>query len=153
MFREGPIKKRLDKIVLQQKKAIRVVLGAPYNCHTLPFFKILQFDDLYKCSLIKVGNLIARPLHNTPKGFLECFKIQPTTTTRSNISTNLVIPFCKLENLKKLCSHQVPYLYNSLNHIQLDTPDISIVEIFKATCYTTYEEFECLRKKCYSCRK
>ena len=68
MFREGPIKKRLDKIVLQQKKAIRVVLGAPYNCHTLPHFgklKILQFD-LCKCSLIKVGNRIVRPLHNSP---------------------------------------------------------------------------------------
>ena len=58
-----------------------------------------------------------------------------------------------LRRAKRRNMERLALVYNSLNHIQLDTPDISIVEIFKATCYTTYEEFECLRKKCYSCRK
>ena len=42
-----------------------------------------------------------------------------------------------LRRAKRRNMERLALVYNSLNHIQLDTPAISIVEIFKAKCYTT----------------
>ena len=117
----GASQSYLGKIITLQKKVARVVFGAPYNSHTHTLFgKIgaLQFADLYKYNLIKIGNRFVYPFKDTPTGFLECFGIQPKTGTRSGQKNNLLVPFCKNKSLERLCTNQVPVIYNSLKVIQ-----------------------------------
>ena len=117
----GSCKTYLGKLISQQKKAVRVVLGAPYNSHTEPLFGrigALQFSDLYKHSLVKIGNRFVYPFKDTPQGFLECFSIQHKTCTRSGQKANLNVPLCKSKSMERLCTSKVPLIYNTLNDIQ-----------------------------------
>ena len=146
----------LGKIISLQKKAVRVVFGAPYNSHTEPLFgKIgaLQFTDLYKHSLVKIGNRFVYPFKDTPKGFLECFSLQPKTCTRSGQKSNLLVPFCKNKSMERFCTYQTPLVYNSLKDIKKSCPKQSTPQAFKSFCISSYKNFICLRKNCYSCRK
>ena len=146
----------LKKLISLQKKALRVVVGAPYNAHTEPIFarlKLLQFNDLYKLSLLKLAHTKINPFPDTPRSPLECFEIQPTTITRSSRTTNLIIPFCPNEGLKRLCIHQVPFTYNSLNHLILSDKKANITERFRSTTIAKYQNFVCQKIKCQTCRK
>ena len=146
----------LKKLISLQKKALRVVVGAPYNAHTEPIFarlKLLQFNDLYKLSLLKLAHTKINPFPDTPRSPLECFEIQPTTITRSSRTTNLIIPFCPNEGLKRLCIHQVPFTYNSLNHLILSDKKANITERFRSTTIVKYQNFVCQKIKCQTCRK
>lgn len=146
----------IDKLISLQKKAIRLVVGAPYNSHTKPLFarlQILEFGDLYKLSLLKIANSKINPTYDTPKSPLECFNIQPVTVTRSSQTTNLVIPFCSRESHKRLCIHQVPFFYNKFNYLTLLDNSSNITDLFHSTCIENYRKFVCLRKKCHSCKR
>ena len=152
----GTYKTYLDKLISLQKKALRIVVGAPYNSHTVPIFgrlKLLQFDDLYKLSLIKLANTKINPSYDTPRSPLECFKIQTPTITRSSKTTNLVIPFCSQKSQERLCIHQVPFIYNSLNHLTLLDKSANITDLFHSTSIDKYRKFICLKKNCYSCKR
>ena len=49
-------KTHVNKIVIKQTKAIRIMTGAQYNAHTNPLFKqlnIVKLDDLYKLQIAK----------------------------------------------------------------------------------------------------
>ena len=139
-----------------QKKALRVVVGSPYNSHTAPIFgrlQLLEFNDLYKLSLIKLANTKINPSHDTPGSPMECFQIQTPTITRSNKTTNLVIPFCSQKSQERLCIHQVPFIYNSINHLTLLDKSANITDLFHSTCIERYRKFTCLKKKCHSCKR
>ena len=152
----GASQSYLGKIITLQKKVARVVFGAPYNSHTHTLFgKIgaLQFADLYKYNLIKIGNRFVYPFKDTPTGFLECFSIQPKTSTRSGQKNNLLVPFCKNNSLERLCTNKVPVIYNSLKDIQKSDHKQSTPQAFYSDCINSYNNFICLRKNCYSCRR
>ena len=152
----GASQSYLGKIITLQKKAVRVVLGAPYNSHALPLFgkiKALQFADLYKYNLLKIGNRFVYPFKDTPKGFLECFQVQPKTCTRAGQKTNLLIPPCKNKTMEKLCTYQVPYIYNSLNNTPKKHFKQSIPQAFFDNCIDNYNNFICHRNNCYACKQ
>ena len=152
----GACKTYLDKLISLQKKAIRIVVGAPYNSHTQPLFgklKVLEFSDLYKLSLIKLANSKINPTYDTPKSPFECFKIQPATVTRSNKTTNLIIPFCSTKSLERLCIHQVPFIYNNLNYLTLLDKSANITDLFHSTSIDKYRIFICQKRNCYSCKR
>ena len=62
----------LTKLVIMQKKIIRVIAGATYNAHTEPIFKhlrVLKLTDIYKMQVSKyvlnfLHNLLPTPLSN-----------------------------------------------------------------------------------------
>ena len=60
----------LNKLVILQKKAVRIIGTVPYNSHThglFQTFKILKLNDIYKLYLgkhtfMKLNNLLPKPL-------------------------------------------------------------------------------------------
>jgi hypothetical protein len=65
-------KTNTNKIIVMQKKAVRIIAHAPYNSHTHEIFqhyKILKYDDIYKLYLGKymfqqLNGLLPEPLLN-----------------------------------------------------------------------------------------
>ena len=104
-------------------------------------------------NLLKIGNRFVYPFKDTPKGFLECFQVQPKTCTRAGQKTNLLIPPCKNKTMEKLCTYQVPYIYNSLNNTPKKHFKQSIPQAFFDNCIDNYNNFICHRNNCYACKQ
>ena len=71
----------------------------------------------------------------------------------SGQKNNLLVPFCKNNSLERLCTNKVPVIYNSLKDIQKSDHKQSTPQAFYSDCINSYNNFICLRKNCYSCRR
>ena len=68
-------KTHLNKFVVLQKKAMRIIAHAPYNAHTNDLFlrfRLLKLDDIYKT---QVGTYMFKELHSlSPEPLLRNYR-------------------------------------------------------------------------------
>ena len=107
----GTYSTHLDNLQKLQKRAVRLLTGAPYDSHSSPIFyalKILKFPDIYKFNLcvymyqqIGIGNYSVQHYLNTRNRHLATTKYHRLSTTQHSVSFN------------------GPKIYNSLpNHLK-----------------------------------
>jgi hypothetical protein len=105
----------LNKILLVQKKAIRVITKENYNAHTAPLFKklgILPFDKLLIQA--KLNFMHAIEYNYAPSTFSSTF----TKNNDRNIDHNLrnvndfLIPFARIDLFKKIPLYSFPKAWN-----------------------------------------
>ena len=105
-------KTHLHKLVTQQKKAIRIINQAAYNCHTSPLFKannILKLHDLYNLNTIKYMQPIIKK--TAPSEIIKLFPFKQTSCTRQ---LNIRIPIFKKTSSMKSILYMGPKLITSL---------------------------------------
>ena len=106
----------LKKIVIQQKKAIRIVTNSKYNSHTVPLFKhheILPLDEEGKFSkIIFMYDYIHGRLPHSFDG-LWITNYQRGGDDRELRNANLFdIPFIRLESFKSFPMAEIPRVWN-----------------------------------------
>jgi exonuclease III len=142
--------KDIDQIRKQQKRAIRIIVGANYNAHTEILFgqsKILKFDDLVNINII---NFTSKFFHKKlPESFDNMFKV-----LSSQRSKKLLISIPKTKHLEYFPAVSFPKLWNNLrNEIRLSGSVKKSLSMIKKDYFSTYKSFHCNKRKCFSCKK
>ena len=121
----------LSRIVLLQKRIIRIINHSKFDAHTDPIFKdlrILKFHDTCK---LKTGQFVYLCRSKLlPKIFNEMYDICNTHShyTRS-LKTQLKTPFCRTKLRQFAVSYQGSKLYNSLSEEIIHSNSLSIFTI------------------------
>ncbi len=90
----------LNKIIVMQKKAIRLITGSHYNAHTTPLFtelKVLKFEDMYDLQLSKF--IFCLYQNNIPKPLQSFFSLNSDThnySTRNQNNPSLPLHKCNV---------------------------------------------------------
>ena len=121
----------LDRLILLQKKVIRVLGNEDFYAHSSPIFKslkILKFQDIY---FLNLGKFMFSYTHNLlPEGFNNFFS--PTDKTHSynlRSSSLFYLPFCRTKIRQFTVYYQGPKFFNSLRY---DIRSASTIESFQA---------------------
>ena len=141
-------KKKTEKIIKIQKRAIRNVCNAKYNAHTQPLFgctRTLTIDDLFKLAAIR--NIKKAHLNQTPKRIQILFSKH--TTDRPQRIANNIKP--ELTRGRILC--ELPQLWNNLKECQKEE-GLSLnrlIKEIKDEIMEEYNTFTCEANNCRSC--
>ena len=130
-------KTHLHKLIIQQKKALRIINQAAYNCHTNPLFKadnILKLPDLYNLNTIKYMQPIIQ--NTAPSEIIKLFTFNQTSRTRQlNIRISL---FKKTPSMKSIL-YMGPKLLTSLPiALQNKIPTSKIHKIYQQQLLDQY---------------
>ena len=99
-----------ERITTLQKRAVRIIHGAPYLSHTDPLFKsssILKFDGLYKIALIKYYYKLK---NNQLPIYLNNFKFithEDIHSHHTRNKTQVSLPIMKLDYLPRKINYRV----------------------------------------------
>ena len=121
----------LKRIVLLQKRIIRIINKETFNAHTDPLFaevKILKFEKIYLYQLEKFmylyqNNLLPKSFENL---FLRTSQVHNYNTRHSDLYH---IPFCRTNIRKFSVSYQAPKFFNTLSY---DVRNASSVSLFQS---------------------
>ena len=121
----------LYRIVLIQKRVIRVISKEAFDAHTDPIFQklcILKFTDVY---LLQLGTFMYKYKKNLlPLTFDNSFiKINQIHTYNTRTSKQYYIPTCRTKIRQFSASYQGPLFFNSLSS---DICDASTVSLFQS---------------------
>ena len=106
----------LNKIVKQQKKALRIVTNSKYNAHTLPLFKKLEILPItQQIEYSKLQFMFDFVHHRLPCTFDNLW-IRNSVRTRRALRNNhqFNIPFVRLESYRKFPYSDLPRLWNEV---------------------------------------
>lgn len=106
----------LNKIIKQQKKALRIVTNSKYNAHTLPLFKKLEILPItQQIEYSKLQFMFDYVHHRLPCSFDNLW-IRNSVRTRRVLRNNhqFNIPFVRLESYKKFPYSDLPRLWNEI---------------------------------------
>jgi hypothetical protein len=108
----------LSRLLLLQKRAVRIVNHTDYFSHTAPLFhhsNILKIEDLniYQCAifLYKIHH------HIFPHTFASLFPLNPVVhshQTRAIANNSLIVPFARTSLRHNTIACVIPNLFNSL---------------------------------------
>ena len=123
----------LNKILLQQKRIIRIICNVPMLTHTQPLFHqtgILKIEDMYSysCSIFSyklIHSIFPTPFKNRFSYLLTPRNIQYFTRTDTN---TVEIPFCKTTMRQRTIGYNLPKIYNNflIPNDFLSSPSIHI---------------------------
>jgi hypothetical protein len=132
---------KLKRVIVQQKKAIRIINGCNYNAHTNILFKqnkILKIHEIYELQLAVIMYKHSRAL--LPYPLLQLFiphnKFHNYNTRNRN---NPHVPRHKLEVGKRSIAHMGPLIWNSIpNQIRTIKTLFSFKRVIKTTLLDKY---------------
>ena len=115
-------KTQLQKLILQQKKAIRLICNAKYKDHTAPLFKkqkILPFDKLITYANLNfmhqyVNNLLPSSFNNLWKK-----NVQNVGQMRLRNADDFAIPRNRIETTKRFPLTNMPSTWNEAENVKL----------------------------------
>ena len=115
-------KTNLNPILLQQKKAIRLISNAKYNDHTAPLFKelkILPFDKLVNFANLKFFHQYANGL--LPESFKNLWRKNSERNTNMSLrnQNDYMIPFNRIEITKRFPLTAMPTIWNETDDVKL----------------------------------
>ena len=154
----GATESLLQPIIKIQKKAIRLCTQSRYNAHTTPLFgriKSLKFKDLYQLRCSEVGIDVAKD--RTSPGMAQCFKVLHNDTmiqrTRgeNSVLPRLFVPVPTTDAMARLPSVTIPRIWRDLDDKYKLFGKIALKEDYKFYTFEEYNNWTCLKKKCYSC--
>ncbi len=107
----------LERVVLLQKRVIRIINKKEYDAHTSPLFKesmILKLNDIYLFCLGKFMYLTSK--NSLPPCFKNLFLIISQVHSYNTRSSNqITIPFCRTKLRQFSVYYQGPVFFNSLD--------------------------------------
>ena len=117
----------LNRLILLQKKVIRILNNVSFDAHTSPLFKslnLLKFKDIY---LLNLGKLMFSYKNNLlPQSFNNYFPLTDQVHTRYlRNAGQFYIPYCRTKTKQFTINYQGPKFFNSLNPDIRNTPSIS----------------------------
>ena len=142
--------KGIDKIILNQKKSIRMIENAKYNSHTDPLFSklgLLKFNDILTTNVCEfVAKFFKDEL---PKSFDNILK-----SLRSNRAAKLLVNIPKFKQLENFPSIAFPKIWNSQkDDIRLPQSLKSMKNKLKNQALAQYKTFKCQKSTCYPCKR
>ena len=142
--------RNIEKIKTLQKKAVRMIINAPYNAHTMPILGqlgLLTFDDLVKLNIIEFVSKFKTKL--LPKTMQDLF-----TSLLHSRTGNLKIQIPKYKSLESLPSVVYPKIWNSLSlDLKTGLNSKEIKTKLKKDYICSYKRFQCTKQKCYPCNR
>ena len=120
----------LNRIIVLQKKIIRIISKVSFDAHTGVLFKeqeILKFSDIYLYQIGKFMYVFKRSL--LPNYFRDMFTLASQIHSYNTRNSNLFyIPYCRT-NLRKLSIRfQGPTLFNSLSREIQNSESINLAK-------------------------
>jgi hypothetical protein len=114
-------KNHLNKLMVQQKKAIRIISDAPYNEHTAPLFvshEILRLDYLIIQSRLMFMHAIK--YQYCPKSFRNVFTVNPADNLPYDLrnANDFAMPRARIEMFKKIPIYTLPLEWNNSGDLQ-----------------------------------
>ena len=146
-----------NKTFLLQKRSLRIIHNAPYNCHTEPLFKsagILKLTDLYEYQIVLFMYKYCR--NQLPPSFNNVFQfnheIQVARPTRQ--SKLLHIKQCKSAFSRKLPLFNFPTTWNHWFHYADVMPSHNALKTHLKTWYINayHNIVKCSNPLCSQCR-
>ena len=133
----------LDRILLLQKKAVRIISNLSWKSHTDPLFfenKILKIHDLYRHNLgqfmYKLNNNLLPSVFNDI--FCKNMSIHRYPTRQSN---EFHLPLTRTIFTKSVFTFTGPKLWNNLNSATKDAPSLySFKKRLKTFLLASYQE-------------
>ena len=147
----------VKKIFIKQKRALRMVYGGSYNCHTAPIFKkynILPFPELIKFTSLKF--VWEYKCNKLPSTFLNTFyDSNPTAHNHGynlRTSNDFFIPICRNKTVERLPLFNFPKTWNQLNESfkMSNRMDEILGEIKEELLYIYYSSNTC--NGCFRCK-
>ena len=148
----------LNPIILQQKKAIRLINNASYNAHTAPLFKlskILPLDKIAQFSKLQVMFEFSKNM--LPSSFSEmwCRNLDRPGFINLRNGNDFYVPFARLKSIENFPNICFPRLWNDIINVN---PDFVDLEKSKKTFKTNLKEYlleniciTCTHTNCYVC--
>jgi hypothetical protein len=100
----------LNRLILLQKKVIRILCNVTFDAHTSPLFKssnLLKFNDIYPLNLGKF--MFSYKSNLLPQSFINFFSITDQVHTRNLRSAGeFYIPFCRTKTKQFSIKYQGP---------------------------------------------
>ena len=154
----GATETLLQPIIKIQKKAIRLCTQSRYNAHTTTLFgriKSLKFKDLYQLRCSEVGIDVAKD--RTSPGMAQCFKVlhndtmMQRTRGENSVLPRLFVPVPTTDAMARLPSVTIPRIWRDLDDKYKLFGKLALKEDYKFYTFEDYNNWTCLKKKCYSC--
>ena len=121
---------KCNKLLILQKRAVRIISNADYRDHSAPLFakfNILQCNDLY---FLNLGKFMYKSMHNLlPSCFNSCFTLASNMhvySTRSSARGNLFVQFNRTSMSKNSVIYQGTLYWNSLADSLKSLPSLSV---------------------------
>jgi len=111
----------INKIFMQQKKAIRIITNSSYNAHTAPLFANLNILPLDKVIIqAKLSFMHSVYYEYAPSSFTGTWQTQAQRNPELNLrnATDFYTPFPRIELFKKLPIYSLPNTWNSYDIIR-----------------------------------
>ena len=110
-------KKYINRLLLLQKRAIRIVCNSAFRAHSEPLFKECNILTIYNINIYLVGIFMFQYYHNLlPKANLELFMSRRDIhqrNTRNSSRVILQLPLCRTELRKRTLCYDGSYLWNN----------------------------------------
>jgi hypothetical protein len=123
--------KHINKLIIMQKKVIRIICGTKYNEHTNPLFcqlDILKLNDIYKMEVCKL--VLKFKQNNLPAPLMNIFILNNDIyKRRTRQYTNLHVPKCRTTLATQSVTCKGPQLWNALPHYIKDTPSLTCKQL------------------------
>ena len=121
----------LNRLVLLQKRIIRILAKVPFDAHTDPIFKefqLLKFEEIY---FLQLGIFMSKySIHSLPKNFDDMFpRINEIHGYNTRRARDFYLTKCRTKMRQFSIIYQGPLFYNSLSS---DIRDASSLSIFKS---------------------
>ena len=107
----------LNRIVVLQKRVLRIIDKQDFGVHTSPIFdelKILKFEDIY---LFNLGKFIYQYKHKLLPDCFECplLTVNQIHNYNTRKSSTLSVPYCRTNTRLFSVNYQGPKFFNTLN--------------------------------------
>jgi hypothetical protein len=106
----------INRIFLQQKKAIRIITNSSYNAHTAPLFERLHILPLEKViTQAKLTFMHTIYYEYAPASFTNTWQTQAQRNPDLNLrnATDIYVPFPRIDLFKRMPIYALPHTWNS----------------------------------------
>ena len=148
----------IKRIFLKQKRALRIVYGGKYNCHTAPIFKkynILPYPELLKFACLKfVWEFKCNKLPSTfSNAFCDANPAAPNHGYNLRVSNDFFVPICLNKTIERLPLFNYPRSWNQLDDSfkMSNRLDEILNEIKEDLMYKFCSANTCTVVNCFSC--
>lgn len=148
----------LKPLLLQQKKAIRIINNAKFNAHTVPLFKLSRILPLEKiCEMSKLQIMFDFCINKLPSSFTDMwtrnFERPGLIDLRNN--EDFYVPFSRLKSIENFPNAAYPRLWNTLKStspqvLNLDQSRSLFNKNLKDYLLNNLD-FTCIRQNCAFC--
>ena len=148
----------IKRIFLKQKRALRIVYGGKFNCHTAPIFKkynILPYPELLKFACLDfVWEFKCNKLPSTfSNAFYDTNPAAPNHGYNLRVSNDFFVPICLNKTIERLPLFNYPRSWNQLDDSfkMSNRLDEILNEIKEDLMYKFCSANTCTVVNCFSC--